>query len=248
MRTVWTITRRELGAMFLSPIAWIVMTAFYVAFGARFSQRLDYADMAETFYFMSLIMAFAIPVLTMRQIAEERKSGRMEVLATAPVTDVQIVVGKFLGALLFFLVILVPTVIYVWVLVHFSTFGPDFRQLASGYLGMVLMGMFMLSFGLFVSSISREQIIGGAIGANALFLSWLLGDFLRREAPGEPGPGFGAQLQVTLHHVGEFLAFNRHLQPFLSGRVDTKEIVFFLSFTAFFLFLAVATVSVRKWR
>ena len=248
MRNTWTILCRELGSLFLSPIAWIVMTAFYVAFGMRFSQVLENADMIDTFYFMSLVMAFAMPMLTMRQIAEERKSGRMELLATAPVTDVELVMGKFLGAFAFFIFILIPTVLYVGVLGLYSTFGPDKWMLASGYIGMLLMGMFMLSFGLFVSSFSREQIIAGAVSANTLFLLWLLGQLLDPGGVGRASPDFWSQVRVALHHVGTFLAYNKHLLPFLRGLIDTKEIIFFVSFTVFFLFLAVGTVSTRKWR
>ena len=248
MRNTCTILGRELGSLFLSPVAWIVMTAFYVAFGARFSQVLMNADLVDTFYFMSLVMAFAMPILTMRQIAEERKTGRMEILSTAPVTDLEIVMGKFLGSVVFFLVLLVPTVVYVGVLVKFSTFGPDGWMLASGYLGMVLMGMFMLSFGLWASSISREQVIAGALSAITLFLLWLMGQLLDPGAMGPASGGFWSELRVGLHRVGSFVAYNKHLMPFLRGRVDTREIVFFLSFTVFFLFLAVGTVSSRKWR
>jgi ABC-2 type transport system permease protein len=248
VRNVLTILRREVGSFLLSPVAWVVLTAFYVAFGARFTQVLVNADMVDTFYFMSLVMAFAVPLLTMRQIAEERKSGRMELLATAPVTDVQLVLGKFLGAFVFYVFLLVPTAVYVWILYYFSTVGPDWWMLVSGYVGILLMGTFMLSFGLFVSSISREQIIAGAVSANTLFLMWLLGELLRPAPPGTAAPGFWPQVHVVLSHVGSFLAFNRHLMPFLRGVMDTREIVFFASFTVFFLFLAVATVSARKWR
>lgn len=248
MRNTWTLMCRELGSLLLSPIGWIVMTAFYVMFGARFSQVLMNADMIDTFYFMSLVMAFAMPLLTMRQIAEERKTGRMELLATAPVTDLQLVMGKFLGAFTFFIVLMLPTLFFVGILSLYSTFGPDKWMLASGYLGMLLMGMFMLSFGLFVSSIWREEILAGAVSAVSLFLLWLLGQLLDPGGMGRASPNMWAQVRVALNHVGSFLAYNKHLMPFLRGVVDTKEIIFFVSFTAFFLLLAVGTVSTRKWR
>jgi ABC-2 type transport system permease protein len=248
MKNLGNITRREIGSLFLSPIAWVVMTAFLAVFGAIFSRFLGFASMAPTFYFLSLIMAFVIPMLTMRQIAEERRSGTIETLTTAPVTDVELVLGKFLGALVFFLFILLPTGVYVWILFHYSTIGPDKWMLAAGYLGTVLMGMFMLSFGLFVSSIWREQTAAAAVGAVALFLLWILGYFLPENPPASLTQTFWSSVQAALYGVGSFVSFTKHLEPFGRGEVDTREVIFFLSFTAFFLFLAVGTVSTRKWR
>ncbi len=249
MENLWTITRREIGSLFLSPIAWVVMAAFLVAFGAIFSATLGYASMAPTFGILPLIMAFAIPMLTMRQIAEERRSGTIELLTTAPVTDVELVLGKFFGALVFFAFILLPTLVYVWVLFEFSSTGPDKWMLAAGYLGALLTGAFMLSFGLFVSSITREQIVAAVVGALTLFLLMLLGYMLPPNPPVSLGEeGFWSLLQQGLYGVGSFVALVRHLEPFGRGIVDSREVVFFVSFTAFFLFLAVATVGTRKWR
>jgi ABC-2 type transport system permease protein len=248
MRNLYAITRREIGSFFLSPVAWVVLTVFLVAFGAIFCRFLGLASMAPTFYFMSIVMAFVVPMLTMRQIAEERKSGTIEMLTTAPVTDVELVLGKFLGALVFFLFMLLPTAAYVWVLFHYSTIGPDKWMLAAGYLGTLLMGAFMLSFGLFLSSVSREQIVVAVVGAMSLFLLWLLGYFLPMNPSASLAPSFWSTVQAAAYRVGSFVAFTRHLEGFSRGEVDSREVVFFLSFTAFFLFLAVATVSTRKWR
>jgi ABC-2 type transport system permease protein len=248
MRNLYTITRREIGSFFLSPVAWVVMVVFLVAFGVFFYRYLEMASMAPVFYFLSIVMAFAIPMLTMRQIAEERKSGTIEVLTTAPVTDVELVLGKFLAALVFFLFILLPTAAYVWILFWFSTVGPDKWMLAAGYLGTLLLGAFMLSYGLFLSSISREQIVAAVVGAMSLFLLWLLGYFLPMNPPASLTRTFWSEVQAAFYRLGSFIAFTRHLEPFGRGEVDTREIVFFLSFTAFFLFLAVGTVSTRKWR
>ncbi|HUW55421.1 MAG TPA: ABC transporter permease subunit [Planctomycetota bacterium] len=248
MGNLWPIIRREVGSLFLSPIAWVVMSAFLVAFGAIFSVSLGYASMAPTFSILPLIMAFVIPMLTMRQIAEERRSGTIELLTTAPVTDMELVVGKFLGALIFFTFILVPTGIYVWILFHFSSVGPDTWMLSAGYLGVLLMGVFMLSFGLFVSSLTREQIVAAVVGAFTLFMLLLLGYLLPPNPPATLATSFWSQVQHALYQLGAFVSLSRHLDPFGRGVVDSREVVFFLSCTAFFLFLAVAMVSTRKWR
>ncbi len=248
MRNLGPIARRELGSLFLSPIAWVVMTAFLALFGVIFVQYLDMATLAPTFYILPFIMTFTIPVLTMRQVAEERRSGTLELLATAPVTDLELVLGKFLGGVVFFVFILVPTAAYVWVLFHYSDTGPDVRMLAAGYFGTLLAGMYMLSFGLFVSSITREQVVAGVLGAVALFLLWLLGFFLPTNPPASLAPSAWTMVQDAAYRIGGFISFSRHLEPFSRGIVDTADIVFFLSFTAFFLFLAVAAVSTRKWR
>jgi len=248
MRNLYAVARREIGAFFLGPVAWVVLTVFLVAIGAIFFRFLEFAGMAPTFYFMAIVMAFTIPMLTMRQIAEERKTGTIEMLTTAPVTDVELVLGKFLGAFVFFLFMLLPTAFYVWILFHYSPIGPDKWMLAAGYLGAVLMGAFMLSYGLFLSCISREQIVVAVVGALSLFLLWLLGYFIPLNPPASLEPTFWSQVQAAAFRVGGFVAFARHLEGFGRGVVDSREVVFFLSFTAFFLFLAVATVSTRKWR
>ena len=245
------IVRRETGSLFLSPIAWVVATAFLVAFGAIFSYFLigsRFASMAPTFGILSLVMAFAIPMLTMRQIAEERRSGTIELLTTAPVTDAELVLGKFIAGVVFLLFLLLPTMVYVAVLYAYSTTGPDPWMLAAGYLGTTLLGMYMLSFGLFLSSVTREQIVSAVVGAFTLFLLWLLGFFLPANPPMSLETTFWTRVQEAASRVGGFLSYTRHMEPFGRGIVDSTEIVFFLSFTAFFLFLAVATVGTRKWR
>jgi ABC-2 type transport system permease protein len=245
---LWTITRRELGAFFLSPIAWIVMAVILFVLGLIFALFLNDASLEATFYSLPLIMTFAIPMLTMRLIADERRSGTIEVLTTAPVTDVQLVLGKFLGAMGFYVVLLLPTGAFVVVLYGYSSVGPDPWMLASGYLGALLMGMFMISFGLFVSSTTRLQVVSAVVSAVALFTMYLFGAFLPMSAPASLADTFWSKAVTAGYHVVGFLAFTRHLETFDRGLVDTREIMFFLSFTAFFLFLSVAMVSWRKWR
>ena len=251
MRNIWTVTRREVGSMFLSPIAWVIMTVFLAIFGVLFSVGLMFGSQAgieSIFMPLPFVMAFAIPMLTMRQFAEERRSGTIETLCTAPVTDAQLVIGKFLGGITLYVVILLPTLSYVWLLFHFSSVGPDKWILASSYLGMLLMGMFMFSFGLFMSAITREQIMAAVVGALGLFSMLLLGAFLPPNAPRALVDDFWSRVGLGLYEVGALLAFTRHFMPFGRGIVDTREIAFFLSATLFFLFLAVAAVGTRKWR
>jgi ABC-2 type transport system permease protein len=106
----------------------------------------------------------------------------------------------------------------------------------------------MLSFGLFVSSVTREQVVAAVVGAFTLFLLWLLNVFVPPNPPASVAPSFWSGVQTAAWHVGAFLAVTRHLEPFSRGIVDSSEIVFFVSTTAFFLFLAVAALSTRKWR
>lgn len=252
MRTTLTIARRELAAFLLAPIAYIALVFFYVAFGLIFyliSQFGNFAaSMEGPFFFVSLFLVLVIPLLTMRQIAEERRMGTMEGVMTAPVTNLSFVVGKFLGALGFYLILLVPSAVYSWFLFHYSTAGPDPWKLAAGYLGLVLMGVFMLSLGLLFSSVTRSQVVAALIGIITLFLFWLLGQAIPQTAPAPLTNTRWEQALRGLHQAGKFIAFKDHFDPFIKGIVALSDIIFFLSFTVFFLFLAVSVVASRKWR
>ena len=252
MTTTCTIARRELASFLLSPVAYIVMVVFYLAFGLIFYLIVagsNFATMEWTFDFTSLILVLAVPALTMRQIAEERRLGTIEGILTAPVTHTSFVVGKFLGAFGFFLILLVPSAIHAWTLFHFSPAGPDPWKLASGYLGLVLLGAFMISFGLFCSSLTRSQVVAALVGVVPLFLLWLLGTYVASMSP--PATLQNSTWEAflkALYAGGKFITFKEHFTPFCKGIIDLRDLVFFVSFVVFFLFLAVGAVANRKWR
>ncbi len=247
------IARRELVSFLLSPIAYIALVVFYVVFGFLFyfektGGPYARANMDGTFFWSTLILVLMIPVLTMRLISEERRVGTLEGLLTAPVTHTALVLGKFLGALAFFIILLLPSLLHSYVLFHFSTTGPDAWRLVSGYLGLLLLGCFMLSFGLFCSSLTRLQVIAALIGIVMLFLFWLLGFFLHENPPATLTDSISEHVFKALYRAAKFVAYERHFDSFLSGALDLRDIIFFVSFTIFFLFLAVCVVANRKWR
>ena len=251
MTNTLNIARRELASFLLSPVAYIILVVFYVAFGLIFYLILSdsqAASMEWTFAFTSLILTLVIPVLTMRQIAEERRLGTLEGLMTTPVTHTALVVGKFLGAAVFFIILLLPSALHSFLLFYFSTSGPDKWALAAGYIGLLLLGCFMLSFGLFCSSLTRSQVAAAMIGVFTLFLFWLLGQAIPQNPPAALEGSTWQTVLKGLYRGGRFIAYRAHFEPFLKGAIDLKHVIFFVSFTVFFLFLAVCTVANRKWR
>ena len=251
MKNILHIARRELASYFLSPIAYISLVVFYAALGIFFYLFITGSYMASMMgatYFMGLMLVLVAPVLTMRLIAEERRLGTLEGLMTAPVTHTALVVGKFLGALAFFVILLLPSLFHAWLLFHLSSSGPDVWKLAANYLGLLLLGAFMFSFGTFCSSLTRSQVAAALAGIAILFVLWLLSDFLRDTPPYSLTGDGKDQVLRSLYRAAAFVAYPTHLRSFLDGALDLRDIVFFVSFTVFFLFLAVCTVANRKWR
>ena len=154
-------------------------------------------------------------------------------LLTSPLTDLQIILGKFFGAMALYVVILVVTLIHMGVLFWYG--NPDWRPLVSGYLGMLLFGAAFISIGLFISSLTSSQVIAG-IGTFAfgLFL-WII-DWI--------GPAFGTQAQAVIG----YLSMTEHLDDFVKGVVDTKHVVYYLSLVVFALFLTARSVDAERWR
>jgi len=236
MRNVLTLFRREINASFLSPMAYVAATFFLFISGVFFYKILEFTREVTLRYALDSVSFFlmcVIPLVTMRLFAEEKKSGTMEVLMTAPVTDFQVVAGKFLGAMGFIVAMLAPTGVYV---ISLALIGePDYGAVVSAYLGIFLMGTLFVSIGLFVSSLTSNQIVAAIVTFISLICLWVAGMF----AIGMSGP-----LNDFLSYVGVV----GHLQSFSKGIIDTRDVIYFLSLTAFFLFLSVRSLETRKWR
>ena len=183
--------------------------------------------------FFWIIIFILIPILTMRLIAEERKEGTLELILTFPVSDSQMILGKFIGAFLFYFFLWIPTFIYVGVLFWFSP--PDIGPILSAFLGVLFVGAMFISIGLFTSTLSENQIISAMLS-----FGFILGIFLVSavETLLPPGP---------LRFVLQYLNFIRHLDLFKIGIIDTRHIVYFLSFITFFLFLSIRSLESRRW-
>jgi len=232
------IARRELGSYFFSPIAYVAMFLFLLVAGFLF--RADFEPgqpvaMRLIFEWMVWLMVFTIPVLCMGLIAQELAAGTIETLMTAPVSETSVVVGKFLGSVLFLGVILSPTLLYVALLRLYGR--PDYGPILSGYLGVVLVGALFSAIGLFCSALTRSQVVAAVACAAILFGVTIV-------------PWY-ATSQATLigfwRTAAEQGVFNRYLD-FSKGVIDTGNVAFFVLTTAAFLFVTVKVLESRRWR
>ncbi|NOZ21030.1 MAG: ABC transporter permease [Planctomycetes bacterium] len=227
---------RELSAYFLSPIAYVVLTVFVLISSIIFHQMLINARTNEVSHiigFMCILMVFISPVLTMRLFAEESRSGTIEVLMTAPITDAQVVLGKYFAAMFFYAFLFVPSLAYTLVLCWLGS--PDDGTVFSSYFAAMLMGSVFVSVGILISSLTSNQIVAAVAGIIFLFLMYVAGSFV---------PTGTHWVQRTLRYLSLF----GHLENLRMGVVDTRDLIFFVSMSAFFLFLTVRSVESRKWR
>jgi ABC-2 type transport system permease protein len=192
------------------------------------------ATLGPLFMFMVVLLTLFVPPLTMRLLAEEARSGTIEVLMTAPVTDTEVVLGKFFGALLFYFALLVPTLAYVGILAAQSS--PDYGPIACGYLGLVLIGAMYIAVGTFFSAVTPHQIVSAVASIVVLFVfAYIIG-----QAAMEAGGSLRVLLQA--------LSVETHYQDFARGVFDSSHVAYFLSGTILFLFVTVKVVESRKWR
>jgi len=238
MRNVWTITSRELNSYFASPVAYVVSAAFLLISGVLFSLILNStmdASLRGTFSNITFIMILIAPVLTMKLLAEEQRMGTLELLLTSPVHDWQVVVGKFLGSLILFAVMLLaPTLLYVVLLTAFGK--PDYGPILSGYLGVLLLGGAFLSIGVLSSSLTQNQVVAGFVGIVLLLLMWISDALSRIVGGGAVGDAL------------TYLSITRHYDDFLRGVIDTQNIIYPLSVIAVALFIATQVLQTRRWR
>lgn len=247
MSKVLAIVRRELVAYFSSPLAYIVLTAFLLMQGYIFSIIVSFLNNPMTqamtplrlFFggtvFFWLFLLFTVPVITMRLLAEERRSGTIEVLLTSPVTEAQVVAGKALAALVFYVALWLPTALYVVILRQHSTI--DLLPVLAGYLGVLLIGFLFLSVGIFTSTLTNNQLIAAILAFAALVVLFSI--------------GLVEQLMVSSSWFRDALAYMNlwtHMDDYAKGIVDTRHIVYELSVGVLFLFLAAKSLEVKKWR
>ncbi len=254
MGNVWALARREVQSYFSSPVAYVVLALFIFLFGYFFSDYLfvffersmgrgGFGRPAETlnlnqdlirFLFLttSVVLLFLIPMLTMRSFAEEIRSGTIELLLTSPLTDFQIVLGKFLGALALYGAMLALTSLHMAILFFFG--DPEWKPLLVGYLGMLLLGAAFIAFGLLFSSLTRNQIVAGFLTFATFLFLWLIE---YAESWAGPASGFVTYLSVT-----------KHLEEFAKGVIDSRDVVYYVSFVAFGLFLSKQSLESLRWR
>jgi ABC-2 type transport system permease protein len=243
---------KELRSYFASPIAYIVVGFWALVFGYFFQVLLRFflqnsqgmgmgpqtanvnQDMIR--YVLtnaSVVVLFVLPAITMRTYSEEKRSGTIELLLTSPVTDVQIILGKFLGALALYGTMLLVTLPSIAILFGFG--DPEWKPIAAGYLGLLLVGGCFLSLGLFISSLTKNQIVAAVITFTVFLLLWVI-DWMASDVSG---------------WTAEFLRYvsiTSHFEDFAKGVIDTKHVIYYLTFMTFGLFLTAKAVDSERWR
>jgi len=254
MNNILAIAQKELKAYFASPIAYVVIGLFALMFGFFYytllgifieqgmrmmglqggpTQNVNEQMIRPLFLNASVLLLFVLPMITMRTYSEEKRSGTIELLLTSPLTDVDIIMGKFLGAMALYAAMLAVTLVHVGVLFAFGT--PEWIPIATGYLGLLLMGGCFISVGLLISSFTRNQIVAVMATFAVFLLLWVIN---------WAGPLTGPTTQAVL----EYLSITSHLDDFTRGIIDTKHVVYYVSFILFGLFLAARSVDTERWR
>ena len=251
VRNILAIAGKELRSYFASPIAYVIIGLFALLFGFFFYLFLNFFVEESQRAMMgggtvnvnermirpllqnaAVIILFVMPIITMRTYAEEKRSGTIELLLTSPVTDVQIILGKFLGAMGLFVAMLLVTLIDLAIL--FLLGNPEWKPIATGYLGLLLMGASIVSIGLLISSRTKNQIVAGVMTFAVVLMLWVIGWMGEASGP-------------TAKAVLSFLSITDHMEDFTLGIIDTKHIVYYLSFITFGLFLTAKSVDSERW-
>jgi ABC-2 type transport system permease protein len=254
MSNILAIAQKEVRSYFASPIAYVVIGLFALLFGYFFVAILDWfvrqgmsgamgmaappLNLNQQFVRplllnATVVLLFVLPMITMRTYAEEKRSGTIELLLTSPLTDVQIIVGKFTGALLLYASMLGVTLLYVAVLFVFG--NPEWKPIVTAYLGLLLLGGCFISVGMLISSFTRNQIVAAMLTFAVFLLLWVI-DWI------------GTFLGPTGETIVNYLSITRHFEDFAKGVVDTTHLIYYVSFITFGLFLTAKSVDSERWR
>jgi ABC-2 type transport system permease protein len=255
MNHILAIAQKELKSYFASPIAYIVLGLFALLYGYFYVAMLAYfvrqsMQMGQfgaqgqamnvnqqlirpLLQNIPLLTLFIMPMVTMRTYAEEKRSGTIELLLTSPITDVQIVMGKFLGAMALYGIMLLVSMIHLAILFIFGR--PEWKPIVSAYLGLLLLGGCFVSVGLFISSLTGNQIVAG-VGTFAVFLLlWII-------------PWIGTFSGPTIDALARYLSIIEHYDDFGKGVIDTSDLMYYVSVVILGLFLTVRSVQSDRWR
>jgi ABC-2 type transport system permease protein len=234
-QNILPIFRRELRSYFNSPVAYVVIVVFLAIIGWFFTSNLflmNVASMRVVFELVPLVFLFFVPAITMRLLAEEKKSGTLELLTTKPVTDAEIVIAKFLAAWALLAATLIPTFLYLITIMALGSI--DLGPVITGYIGLLLMGGAYIAIGIFASSLTENQIIAFITGFLIVLALFLMDKVLMYVPEG-------------LASTVEFLAVDYHFSNIARGVIDSRDIIYFVSLLGFSLLLATVSLERRKW-
>ena len=240
-----TIAQRELKSYFTSPLAYVVICLTLLMLGVLFFQggfwQIDRATLDRLFTLAPWgLCLLVIPVVTMRLIAEEKSTGTLEMLITLPVSDWEVILGKYLGAFGLVLILIASTLIYPIAMFAFpwKLGAIDWGPIQAGYLGLILMSAAATAIGLLISSVTRSQVIAFFITFTVLAALIASGTTFAGELANKAGVGT----------VINYVSFQSHMNNFARGLIDTRAIVYFLSITVFSLMVAFRALESRKWK
>jgi ABC-2 type transport system permease protein len=261
LRNVAAIVAKEWRHYFGSPIAWVALAMWTLLFGLFFNFGLTYfLEMSmrvaqqgmemggggmklslhdylirPVLQNMAVVSLFVLPMLTMRLFAEEKRQGTIELLATSPITNLQIVVGKFLAASALYLVMVLAGLVNVALIWTYASNAPEWKPVLTGTLALVLVGMSFIALGLFLSTLTRNQIVAGILGFGLALVLWVFSWF------DQPAAG-------AVEKVVAYLGVTTHMDDLVKGVLDLKDVVFYLSVIGFGIFLAQQSVESQRWR
>jgi ABC-2 type transport system permease protein len=254
MRNAWIICRKELGSYFVSPVAYLLLTMFGLIFGFFFWNALGFFVVESVEMQMrgqmspmnlneqvirpllsnvGVIGLFFIPMITMRLFAEEKRTGTIELLATSPIRDLEIIVGKWLAAMLLYSCLLLFTAVNFAFLFRYG--NPDWKPLALGYLGLLLQAGALLAIGTFISTLTKNQIIAGAATFGVELLLWVIA-------------WVGEYETATWARVLSYLSIITHFESFGRGVLDSKDAIFYLTVIFLGLFFTARSMESLRWR
>ncbi len=263
LKNIWALVQKEFKHNFYSPIAYVVLMIFLTLSGyffyaglVRFSQQYTYFKsmmqiyqnpemlsrlnlnewvIAPSLFNMIFIFLFMIPLIMMRSFAEERNRKTDELLKTSPISTLDYVAGKFMGALAFVLVMILPTVIYQITLFFYLPSPPELAPVVLGYVGVVLFACAGISIGLFASSLTENQIIGAVITFVLLLFMFIINLINLPESS-------------KLYDLVRYISVTEHVKNLLRGLLDSRDLVYFFSICALFLFLTKRSLEAQGWR
>jgi ABC-2 type transport system permease protein len=256
MTNILAIAQKELKAYFASPIAYIVIGFWSLLYGYFFvailsffvrqsmqmgqfgmqgpqSMNVNQQLIRPLLQNVNILVLFLMPMVTMRTYAEEKRSGTIELLLTSPVTDFQIIIGKFLGAMALYGAMLAVTLIHIGLLFVYG--HPEWKPIITTYIGLLLFGGCFVSLGLFISSLTKNQIVAGMVTFAVFLLLWII-------------TWIGSFSGPTVDKITQYLSILDHLDDFGKGVLDTTHVIYYLSFITFGLFLTAKSVDSERWR
>lgn len=243
---MYYVFKKEISLFFSSIIGYITIGVFLIANGVFVwlfpdSSVLEfgYASLEPLFNNAPIILLFLMPAITMRMFAEEKRAGTLELLLTRPLTDMQIILGKYFAAVVLFLMALIPTLIYYYSIYQLANpvGNIDRGALIGSYIGLWLLGSCFAAIGLFGSSLSSNQVVAFLISISLCFIMYSVFDFMSKL------PGIQGKFDYTLQQLG----INAHYNAVSYGVIDSRDVAYFISVIAVFILFTKTSLQSRKW-